>query len=92
MLHRGDSCSQAVKKIIAQYGIWQGRYLIQQRFQSCKAAYNFLHLNQSTPLSPSPTSPIETPEQRDENCNKLFDGCVLNIGMDTVFCCCIGAS
>lgn len=41
-LHQGDSCSQAVKAIIKQHGIWRGRQLIRQRFAACQAAYQQL--------------------------------------------------
>jgi putative component of membrane protein insertase Oxa1/YidC/SpoIIIJ protein YidD len=46
-LHQGQSCSQAVKHIILQHGIWRGRPLIKQRFADCKAAYVHLQAEQN---------------------------------------------
>jgi putative component of membrane protein insertase Oxa1/YidC/SpoIIIJ protein YidD len=45
-LHRGDSCSQAVKKIIIEHGIGHSRALIKARFAECRAAAMQLQLGQ----------------------------------------------
>lgn len=37
-VHGGVSCSQAVKLIIQQEGLWRGRALIKARFAACRAA------------------------------------------------------
>lgn len=38
VLHQGNSCSQAVKLLIAEQGVWHSRASIQQRFAECRAA------------------------------------------------------
>ncbi|BDX08547.1 hypothetical protein MACH26_40680 [Planctobacterium marinum] len=38
-LYKGDSCSNAVLKIIEQQGLVRGYCLIRQRFNDCKAAH-----------------------------------------------------
>lgn len=37
-LHQGSSCSQAIKLIIAEKGVWRSRSLVKQRFAECRAA------------------------------------------------------
>lgn len=41
-VHKGDSCSEAIKKIIAKHGILTGRKLIKTRFNECTVAYQSL--------------------------------------------------
>ena len=37
-LHHGSSCSQAIKQIIAEQGVWNSRGLVKRRFAECRAA------------------------------------------------------
>lgn len=37
-LYHGPSCSQAVKSIIAEQGVWHGYSTIRQRFADCRVA------------------------------------------------------
>jgi len=41
-LNKGDSCSQAIKKIIIKHGLWRSYPLIKNRFKDCKTAYKQL--------------------------------------------------
>ncbi|WP_104402380.1 membrane protein insertion efficiency factor YidD [Vibrio penaeicida] len=41
-LHQGDSCSEAVKKIIQEHGVFSSRTRISQRFSACKVANDTL--------------------------------------------------
>lgn len=42
VLHRGESCSQYIKRIILEHGLLRARPLIRQRFRACKAANQVL--------------------------------------------------
>ncbi len=42
VLHQGDSCSEACKKLIQQQGFLRSLPLIQQRFFACSEAYQLL--------------------------------------------------
>lgn len=80
-LHKGDSCSQAVKKIIAKHGLWQSRPLIKERFAQCRLAAQQLHLGKV--LS---TSDDEEEERRRKRKEQAKDcGCDLaDMGCDVV--------
>jgi len=41
-LNKGDSCSEAVKKIIIKHGLWTSYPLIKTQFHECKTAYKQL--------------------------------------------------
>ncbi|WP_051841957.1 membrane protein insertion efficiency factor YidD [Vibrio nigripulchritudo] len=41
-LHQGDSCSEAVKKIIQEHGVFSSRTRISQRFSACRVANDTL--------------------------------------------------
>jgi putative component of membrane protein insertase Oxa1/YidC/SpoIIIJ protein YidD len=43
-LHKGDSCSQAIKKIILEQGVWNSKTLIKARFAQCRLAAQTLQL------------------------------------------------
>lgn len=43
-LHKGDSCSQAIKKIILEQGVWNSKTLIKVRFAQCRLAAQTLQL------------------------------------------------
>ncbi|WP_020396521.1 membrane protein insertion efficiency factor YidD [Thiolinea disciformis] len=66
--HGGNSCSQAIKLIIAEQGLWAGRDLIKQRFQDCKMAYQQLQTNKEE----------EQKEKRDPICSDCAGDCALN--------------
>lgn len=59
-LHQGDSCSVAVKNIIADQGIIKGYADIRQRFQDCRYAYEDIQKNKEK----------EREEQEEEEKNK----------------------
>ena len=40
-LHNSDSCSHAVKMIIAEDGLWAGWLRIRERFADCRAASDY---------------------------------------------------
>lgn len=41
-LYDGDSCSNAIKKIIKAHGVFEGYHLIRERLGDCKAAFLML--------------------------------------------------
>ncbi|NNG45178.1 membrane protein insertion efficiency factor YidD [Pseudoalteromonas sp. NEC-BIFX-2020_002] len=46
-LHQGVSCSEAVKHIIEEHGVFCGYRLVKMRFTDCKGAYQQLHENEA---------------------------------------------
>jgi len=38
VLHRGESCSQYIKRSILEHGLWNAIPLVQERFEDCKVA------------------------------------------------------
>lgn len=41
-LHKGDSCSEAVRKIVMEQGVFKGYKSVKARFNDCTAAYQIL--------------------------------------------------
>ena len=41
-LHKGFTCSEAVKRIIEEDGLWRGRHRIRRRFRECRYAHYVL--------------------------------------------------
>ncbi len=58
--HGGLSCSEAVRAIVLEEGLWCGRSQIRQRFQDCRAVAMVLRVERTN------TSETSTPEATDE--------------------------
>jgi len=42
VLHRGDTCSNAIKYLVLEHGLFKSRPYIKNRFHECRVAYNHL--------------------------------------------------
>jgi putative component of membrane protein insertase Oxa1/YidC/SpoIIIJ protein YidD len=76
-LHQGDSCSAAVKTIIADQGIIQGYTDIRHRFEACRYAYENIQRDRQ-----------EEEEKRKEKdkCGDIYDACTLPLDIITCDC------
>ena len=45
VLHKKETCSNAVKQLVAEHGVFKARPLIGARFKECRSAYNSLQAN-----------------------------------------------
>lgn len=69
-LHHGNSCSQAVKKLIAEHGLWRSRDLVKARFAECRTAFELL--KQTAVLS---TREDEESERRKQQRKEYLQNC-----------------
>ncbi|MEI6442247.1 MAG: membrane protein insertion efficiency factor YidD [Nostocales cyanobacterium ELA583] len=61
VLHGGESCSQYVKREIAEHGLKIAFFKTTQRFQACKQANQILHSQIENPELPEENTETETP-------------------------------
>ena len=80
-LHQGDSCSQAVKKLIAQYGVWKSKALIKARFAECRAAFELLKHAKYAPVL-STREEEEERERHKQERGKCLKDCGCDVGGD----------
>ncbi|WP_020558525.1 membrane protein insertion efficiency factor YidD [Thiofilum flexile] len=78
VLHRGDSCSQAVKKLIAEHGVWQSRALIRARFMECRVAFELLK------QAPLLSTREDEDNKREKVCKDYLTDCASEIDCEVV--------
>jgi putative component of membrane protein insertase Oxa1/YidC/SpoIIIJ protein YidD len=72
-LHQGESCSEAVKRLIQQEGLLKSRAHIRCRFQACRQA--FIELQQNPQR--------RQPDKSKNHCDKACD-CLPDLACDLV--------
>ena len=87
VLHGGDSCSQYVKRMVLQQGVWNIFSTARKRFSECRYAKEALIRSRSNQSADSPnTSAEESPKKRRWFSHPLFEFA------DLPFDCCCSAS
>ena len=76
LLYGGESCSQYIKRIVAQQGLAEAIGLSKQRFQACKEANRILRANSESSYSESQDEAKKT-RKNQNNCIENLDcsGC-----------------
>ncbi len=75
-LHQGDSCSAAVKTIIADQGIIQGYVDIRHRFKACSYAYEDIQRDKQE----------EEEKRKKTTCGDVYDTCTAPLDIITCDC------
>lgn len=88
-LHGGDSCSEAVLKLIRTGGVWGNWGLIHQRFRECGLAARALRILRRSKVKPMPAIASSVAIEAEGSNEQGDSGAASSSGNDLPLLCCV---